>query len=713
MKSKTIIKQIFNIIAILTLGTPTISCLDTPEEETSSTPAPSEDDTDNENAFPQLMAFRAENTLGHGVTTGLEDYDIIHTGSQATIEAMINSDTFSEKKIIYHGAHAAISSDFRSEVFPGHWLFTSGTIITKSINTTATTFKVEKPDVFVVGDHAMISYRNKITQKRDWDTVEEVLISSIDSENSKITVKRGQNETSPVAWSTSLNNTEIVITPHVYQTTTDPGDAWQINVSLNSPVNPDTGETGYEFYAKWVYEYIWVGIMQEKGDGIQLDSGRWGYFSAEYSIDTNNDGTPDYGFVNGVNVYGLGSSKYIKLLREKLPHRAILQIDSNTTNGGYRNPNDINGIEMESFPNIENYDYFGNSFIHLRQFVSHAEFDPMSYPFTKDDTELYQCDPESAESDTSEIETNSYFRIGFATALLLGMPYAYAPQTDISGEKCFGLYAWDEYFGGNLNQTKWLGEPKSEALQYLDNLGTSNLIESSTWTYGDKNNLTMSDNDYVYTVSTQNNILKLDMTKVPEIIEVRVNNAFFPSVDGIYFTTDTGIGTDKANEFTISFKSSGTTTYNNDADYSEFTNIPRLLVVKILADGEIYRQSVLVWKDEQEFLLNFKTSTKTSVSKVTFESGEETGSIKIKNPSLHTGSPEHWIRYFENGAIILNMSDTDWEVTLDTTYSSQGFQRLNGIYDTEINNGNKGNGTSKNTFTIPARDALVVKNISN
>ena len=101
----------------------------------------------------------------------------------------------------------------------------------------------------------------------------------------------------------------------------------------------------------------------------------------------------------------------------------------------------------------------------------------------------------------------------------------------------------------------------------------------------------------------------------------------------------------------------------------------------------------------------FPRAPTTSFQGLRFAAGDQTGEIEVRNVSLHTGSVDRWIRDFEDGVALLNMSANDWTVDVGARC-----RRLLGTQDPWINNGKTGSGNGQ-VFTVPAKDGLVLVRI--
>lgn len=294
---------------------------------------------------------------------------------------------------------------------------------------------------------------------------------------------------------------------------------------------------------------------------------------------------------------------------------------------------------------------------------------------------------------------------------MVGMPHPYISEVP-AGAKCFSLYLWDEYFGGAQDDWDWLGSATSDAVQVLDNLDlTANLLDGISWEGGTESCTTDAGgtNEATFLPYAAVEAYELDVSEVCSV----------PPVSGAYIQTVEGklnISTNfpDATAYTVRFDVEATNSYNNDSAYKWVNGVPRLLRVSLVMDNVSLEQDIQVKVDGSKetiymTFLDVPRAGKRNIAGVRFESGEETGSIKITQPQLFAGSAERWIRYFDNGAVALNATHDDWDLELSPSLSTTlAYTRLEGTQEPSINSGGEGAGVTKNRFTIPAEDALFV-----
>lgn len=668
-----------------TSGSDTPTTSDDAGETDGQAETPAEDETDVVfsqglfTEFPAIMAFRSSNADDY--TPLSDDIAVFHDENLDILEAI---STEGESLAIMRSSHFSISNNQREQVKACYFLYAVGDFVKSSvITTTQTEITLKTVDHLKEGDHATLFYFDRDKREVLCDSqFEEVVISKINTSTKKVTVERGQFATDAQKWSTL--NYDVYLAPHVM--------TWD-NVPNSWSVNP---YSAWEFYVDYTINEVIYGKYEGKPHGVEFDGGRFGFKDTKTKVDINLDGVADYGYLDGINVYGLYSVKFYEKLRSKLPD-LIIQVDSSIVQWGYRSYSDINGIEMENYLDGED---FSAAFTHLQQWTENTDGEQMafSYPVTKENTKTFFCDG-------STVTDNKNFRLGLASSLLVGMPHAFATENAKTGTKCFNFYKWDEYYGGDLQTSKWLGAPLSEALSVVDE-DTENLFSNASW------NQSVGDESYQISFTNGDN-KKLLVKQVPqEVIELD-SGAFYPGITGAGFigTLPKGSALKSDDQFIVSFKASAVNTYPSAYAFAKNKKIPRLLRVKVATAKQGQGRDILVSPTQKEYTLSFSFDEAATIKNVSFWSGEEAGTLQISDIKVVAGQGQRWVRYFENGAVLVNPTKSNWTVTLDKSLykNIEGFQRLLGKQDKSINSGAVGDGEDKNQFTIPAGDALLVK----
>lgn len=650
---------------------------DVEDGDDDTTGTPTETDSGPFSSFPSLMAFRSSNSADYASMD--DSIDVYHDESLDLLKTVKSN---GKSLSIMRSSHFSIGNKQRTKVDPCYFLYSVGAHVKLSFSASQKEITVKSTDNLIKDAHATLFYYDTLNDKIICDgQFEEVVITDVDTTNSKITIDRGQYETTAQKWTSKPSNT-IYIAPHV-MTWDNVADSWSVN-----PYK------AWEFYVDYTIDEVINGKYEGTPDGVEFDGGRYSFKDTKTKVDINLDGVADYGYVDGHNVYGLYSVKFYEELRKQLPNM-IIQVDSSIVQWGYRGYSDVNGIEMENYLEAEDFSVVLN---HLQQWSENIDSNLLSfsYPVTKENTLTFYCEG-------STVTENNHFRLGLASSLLVGVPHAFATENSDTGGKCFDFYYWEEYFGGDKNKARWLGKPLGEAMSVMDN--TTNVLKDETWTEY------VGDSSYTTTFTNESNLKKLVVETVPQEIVELSSGAFYPGVAGVGFVAKASSSSlVMSDEFVLTFKAKAQNDYAEEYDFAKSKKIPRLVRVKIANSSDTKGQDILVSETEREYTLSFAMDSIGTLKTVTFLSGEEAGSLEISDIQLIKGTGQKWIRYFENGVVLVNPTIDDWDVALDhTKYKNiAGFKRLKGKQDPSINSGATGSGTYNNEFTVPAGDALFV-----
>lgn len=503
-----------------------------------------------------------------------------------------------------------------------------------------------------------------------------------------------------------------------------------VNLALQAPsYNDGTDDIpGWWYYAWWMEEQEWAVRLnaslnyheplsgEVRPDGVELDGGRWRPDTLNFNkdfIDADNDLCEDRGYLDGYPDYGFGTVLFSEALRDRFGETTIIQADSSLPSYGYRGYEFFNGIEMENFETSSavvshtnhNADKPGGSSAMLQHFLQwyNTDYDPLSYPLTKVVTAAYDCNA-SPGSD------NKALRVGAVTALIGAMPHAYAAEA-ADGSKCFNLYEWDEYRGGvdplGGGQPNWdfLGMPTGGWQRDIGDLGSNLISGTVTWKRkinpcegsgggGSVSWTTISSGVGGYLLDLDDSDICSDLGYFPDASDARIRAEL-----GTHIMTLPGV-------YTLQFQIQAENTWPSGAPYDGLTDrIPRLVRVRVHYDGYARAQDVLVEASETHttYYLSYLFDANREIDKIEFMSGEQPGWIKVQNLSIHEGGADRFFRLYDNGAAMLNLTDSAW----DFTVTGGPYERLYGPQD-DVNNGTSGDGYNDNEFQIPAWDGLIV-----
>lgn len=633
--------------------------------------------------FPIAMAFRPLES-GDAIE-GLAPFAVVHAGPIEAIKGR-----WPEKICIVHRPYAAIHRRLvywkgRSiaQVWPGHFLYWTGSKVTRDVaaDPAAATIYVEHPDRFRadtpnglgVPDDVVL-YRLGADGQPDWSHVEYAVVTKVGGDS--IQVQRAQYGTQPVA----LEAGKAVAAVHAQYCGDNTGvQSWSLNFSLDCPKSPD-GLTAAEWAARyWADE---LSGRYSAADGIEFDVGMWRHTLFGRPIDCNNDLQPDWGYLGGVNSSGLGGQVFTRELRRLFGPDKIIQVDSSGAGGGYRGWKYVNGIEMESFPSGSHFDRFSPAFEHLRHWSQAAEGKPkFSYGFTKIATTVFGDKhlPDGGKTDFR-------FRVGLASALMVGMPHPYAAlgrgdeRRGAETAGTFGIFPWDEYRGGDLNDWHWLGKPLGPARQVFDGLASENLLAHVRW------QLNQSPGYAAAPVEPGNPDDLVGGVRVTKTPEGRSPDAF-----GVSLQTATAIALEKGREYTLQFRARGDDRWEYRGQ--TFEQLPRLISIQWPKRGE---WSVLADSNWRDYSMSFVAENAHPRVRLSLGVGEQVGATFVQNVRLFAGGGERWQRDFEHGKVLLNMTTAPWKVTVGS-----GYRYLCGQQAPEVNTGKP----APEVLTVPPGDA--------
>ena len=555
--------------------------------------------------------------------------------------------------------------------FPGYFLYRAGTIIAKNINSSQRWIEVERTNVFKPTqeqkekpDHVII-YALTQNGKPDWTHYEYARVEKVGEERVKLTRGRAGSV------GRAFKKGKAVIAPIVpaWQREEDGEILFRLNYSLHAPRNPDPEEpyTAREIAAMkkgLALIYPKTGVLH---DGLQHDVFRSSLTANPYGPDIDNDLTADWGFIDGVNSWNLGIQEYSRILRDMVGPHKVIQFDSTLPRLGYRGWRYVNGVQLETFMKGSR---FSEAFEHLSHWVDRAEAKPaFSYGFCKTSTLTYGGDATNGDE---------MFRKQFAAGIMVGMPHPYS-----NGES-FGLFEWDEFQGGELDDYGWLGRSRGKAKRDFSSLGQP-LSGRLTYELSQRQH-------YQGTASG-----RLDSSKglTLRVSKIRPNTK--PVMTGVALVAQRGIELEGGEEYTLTFKAKAVeeVKYRNRSYYG----LPML--IEITGHGS-QRMYVHAGRDWRTYHLTFIAEPEGDDEQVTFKPNfgisERTGQVSFRDIVLRKGSAQRLSRDFERGKVLLNESETPWVVNLD----SNQYQRINGVITPDVNDGSR----AGRRIEVPPHDAV-------
>jgi len=619
--------------------------------------------------------------------------------------------TFPNKIVLKQDAWGGTVSVGLQSAYPGHWLLKTGTKLTADCSETDTVLYVENysrlatSQTLVTRDlnnknAYLLMYALDGNGQPDWSRAEHIKIMAVNTTNGSITVERAQQGSLPLA----LTSGQAVIARHMLFWYNNLGGQWQLNFSLQCPRGGPLNLTAAEWFAREIKKLI----DNSGADGVEFDVARWQWGSlANNTMDCNNDLVTDYGYIDGVQSFGLGGQVFVRELRKLLGPGKIIQMDSNGAPGQQRGWQYVNGCQLESFPNANNFDTFSEAFLHLRQYRDNIETQPsFSYAYVKTPTTTFENLYDNGES------IDWHFRTGFAAGLLAGMPSPFSSiadanfdpgefdpnTTNVGSDAGSDFFKWDEYVGGDLNDWQWLGRPVGPALQILDNLDSSNLLGQAVWGWAVDTNFTatcsISNGEYSTEIAALAEVGNIPPSTIGIITYYSGTSVPKTLTYGIRLEISSGApNLTTKQEYTLEFEACGNDLWNYAGQ--TFDKVPRMLAILNPQGDDL---NVLVGADWATYRLSFFANADRPI---VFGFSEQVGSAAIRNIRMYKGGAERWTREFEHGRVFLNMTRTPWTVDVGTAAA----QRLLGTQNPDINDGQVVNGT----LAVPSWDAVFLR----
>ncbi|MCX6895374.1 MAG: hypothetical protein NTZ16_07765, partial [Verrucomicrobia bacterium] len=642
--------------------------------------------------LPIAMTFRGSDGLHADAfeqrMKETEPFQVIHAPGDTDKSAAVQK-RWPAKVVTMQLAYGGIGGDLATRAWPGHFLYKTGTKLTRDLRPGDNVLRVE--DLKVIGKdnseahnekfpHTLTLYALDSYGRPDWSRAEHVTLLKI--MNGSVIVQRGQWGTKPQTFSAG----RAVVAGHMMFWTRQ----FMMNLSLHCP----RGGPGNLTAAEWLARE-WAAKVKEAGvAGMEMDVGRWTWgFPKTSPMDCNNDLKTDHGYIAGVNSFGLGGQILFRELRRQLGPDKIIQVDSNGPIFGCRGWNYLNGVQLECFPAENRFELFSEAFAHLRRWVDSAQATPRySYGFTKTPTTVYS---KIRQPDGSP--TDFHFRVGLAADCLLGMPHPFASIEDIAFDpanesekeptEVFGVFKWDEYFGGDLNNWHWLGKPLAPARQFPEYpASAADLLAGVNWKW-------KTTKGFDAACEQTDGFSAATVKRIPE--GALPTSLWF----GVELTTAGGkpLNLKPNTEYTLEFDARGGDTWIYAGQ--TLPRVPRMVAIRGI--GEAMRtgeasSSVLAEAQWYRNRISMTTPAKPD-SEIAFGVSEQIGRTELRNLRLVEGGAERWSRDFEHGKILLNMTRHPWKVDVGS-----GYRRLKGMQCPEVNTGAKVNGE----ITVPAWDAV-------
>ncbi len=350
----------------------------------------------------------------------------------------------------FNGCGVSPNTALAAKMYAGHWLYYNGCVVEGAIGALEgrDTIKVADTSLFLLNTGRGGRTNDDICIARledgrpDWSHVEQVKLLDIDRKNSTLTVKRGCYGTRPLAFEAG----KAYAAPHVADGPWGGEDLlWQYNYSVVCPRDAK-GRTCSDILIDYFFEQFARGGRMEFADGIAFDV-LWDHLRyyvtrpVDLDADGKDDGPQANGFdKDGHNLYGIGSTRFLVRLRERMGDDFIITSDGEETDK-QSTFGVLNGIESEHWPvrNDVQFKRFTGGMNRLRYAAAFSA----KPRFTFNNALIHPDLP------------LSYQRVNIAATVLTDCVYAYRSNWRLRPD--FEYY--DELIGGKMNRICWLGAP--------------------------------------------------------------------------------------------------------------------------------------------------------------------------------------------------------------------------------------------------------------
>ena len=185
----------------------------------------------------------------------------------------------------------------------------------------------------------------------DWSRCEETKLLAVDPAAQTLRLRRARYGTQPRAFAARKAWAAAHVTegPWVADNPANPPNLqWFYNFSPNSP-RDRKGRSAADALIEEFGAKFGPGGELERLDGIAFDVLYWSLNFTGRLADVDGDGSPDNGFFDGINLYGIGQNGYLQRLRQTLGPDRILTSDGWEPNN-QRAFGILNGNESEGWP---------------------------------------------------------------------------------------------------------------------------------------------------------------------------------------------------------------------------------------------------------------------------------------------------------------------------------------------------------------------------
>lgn len=615
-----------------------------------------------------------------------------------------------EQMVLLHYDGVARKPMFESAIgkfFSGHWLYYAGVTITSDLPAEYGTTEIHVSDASQFFLNVGLPGRRSAQTspgwnddiglcvldengKPDWTQSEQVTLVAVDYERNIISVKRGGFGTSPNVFKAGKSYAAVHCTAGPWGNDL----LWAYNFSTACPKDQNGNTCSDILINDLAYRFSPEGELAAF-DGIEFDIIYWDpnvqlnpkkrlghtYKGLNRQIDANADGLPENGIINGMNIYGIGTTLFFKKLRERLGPDRIIMADG-TDSHTQRAFGSLNGIESEGWPNGSDpkFNEWSDG-INRLQFWNENSIEPrLTYI-----NHRYWSNINSQEVGANQI------RLLIAASTLTSTAYGmydsvekYFGGTSVrreevnkgSEENVHFSSMYDEIIMGQENKLGWLGKPKGPSvLMAKQKQSVINFKKKSEWKS---------------LVKRIQGPVELAVEKGALKITAKEKGA-----DKLIFTIkDVPVN---SSYLTLFMKASAAPMAGYPAD------IARLVWVNIPQVNKVLNRH-MSWVNNKEFesVFYFKDIESEKVD-ITFEF-ENAAPVWITELNAYADGDVRY-RSFENGVVLANPKSEPVDFNLAKLFPGQSFRRIQGSpgQDSTTNNGKS---VTEDIVTLKGLDAL-------
>ncbi|MCX7888046.1 MAG: hypothetical protein N3B01_12440, partial [Verrucomicrobiae bacterium] len=211
-----------------------------------------------------------------------------------------------------------------TKYFAGHWIYRKATRILSDVPAESgeTIIRVEDASDFRVNTGRYRTSNDDVALfaigqdgKHDWYHCEQVQLVSVNKKNNTIVVRRGCYGTTPLAFKAGKARAAAHQVEGPWGQTNNL--LWFYNFATHCPKDSD-GRTCADRLVDEFAEWFGKGGKLEAFDGVEFD-----VLFNDTRGDTDGDGLPDDGIINGINQYGIGVVEFLRQLRRRLGSHRI------------------------------------------------------------------------------------------------------------------------------------------------------------------------------------------------------------------------------------------------------------------------------------------------------------------------------------------------------------------------------------------------------